>query len=174
MKLTSKLLIGIVLLGLGQLLIGITEFNLRYAFADPGPGNIEQWWTLAQRHSEQLFAAIVPVARPWSLGGLIIAAIFCFPPLIIVLWPGAHKIHIILLATLALLLVLDADDLINVSTSGAEYRGCDGPDGASFSIFHWMLGALCVVVMALRWLWLGASSFGKWWAKLARDAGRQS
>ena len=171
MGIILRFVAGILLLCIAQILLGITQFNENYVFANPGlveptANNLSQWFTVAQQHSGQLLAAVLPFDHWLSADIFTIVMIIAFPPFLIIFWPGAKKIHYFVLAALLVLVAVDVNNLLTFNGNSSGNGGYDGLDDFACYLLHLLLGAFCVFLAATRGLRVVFDRFRSEWQTL--------
>ncbi len=162
MGVITRFVVGLLLIGLAQVILGITLFNESYVFANPGMAtpaahSLADWWGVARSHSDALIENVWPLAIWSNPLGRGFACLFCFPPLMIVLWQRSGRLPLIVLAMLAVLLAVDVHNLFSFNGNNSANGGYDGADDFLCYALHLLLGLVCVGYTSMRCLWAAAN-----------------
>ncbi len=157
MGVKTRCVIGILLLGVAQTILGITAFNEQYVFAnvDVAPAmahDVAEWLDVAQRHSHALFEKILPPDALSSITSVFLLALFWYPPLVFVLRPTSRKLQRFVFASLLGLLAIDVNNLLTFSGNNWEDCGTGRMDDFFCYVQHMLLGAGCLGYTVVRWL----------------------
>ena len=159
----GKFLLGMFLVCLAWMIIGTTEFNESHVFADPGivdakAHNLAQWAGVAAHESPALASELSPFKfmEHDVAGGIGLLFTFAFPPLCMLLWPEARRLHQGILVVLVLLVVIDVENMLEFNGNNSANGGYDGLGEMLCYGLHALFGGACIVLMTLRLIWQGS------------------
>jgi hypothetical protein len=149
----GRFLLGVTLVCAAWIILGVTEFNESYVFADPGivdprAANLAQWSGVATQQQVALPAFLSPFKY-----GLTTFLVFMFPPLCMPVWRDAEHLHKAINAVLLLLLAIDVFNLMQFNGYNSANGGYDGAGELVCFGLHGFFGAACVMLFLTRLAW---------------------
>ena|GEM_PF-4484829 len=150
----GRFLLGLALACAAWVVIGVTEFNESYVFANPGIVDAKtsdpmQWSALAvQQH-----LALSTCLEPFKYGLPTLLA-FVFPPFCTLMWEADRGIRKWLNAAGAGLSSIDIIKMMQFNGNNSANGGYDGVGELTCYGLHDLFGMLCLMLFLGRLIWL--------------------
>ena len=143
------------------MVIGATEFNENYVFANPGivvpkAANMAQWSGVVAQQEVTMSAFLSPFKY-----GLPVFLIFIFPPLCMLTWRDAERLHKGINAVLLVLLMLDIYNLMQFNGNNGANGGYDGDGELVCYGLHGLFSVVCIMLFLIRIAWCALNSIRK-------------